>query len=193
MAAPTCEEALAALAARLSAKVLRHCERVARTAAELAERFGVDVETARLAGLLHDWGRDEGDEALLASAETYGIAVHEVDRVVPYLLHAEVSAVQLRGAFPDLPAEILDAVACHTFGRVGMTSLDKVVYVADTIEPHRDFPGVEDLRAMAHGCDLNELFVATYARSVSGIIERRRPIHPGTAEVWNWIVTEATP
>ena len=51
--------------------------------------------------------------------------------------------------------------------------------------------GVEDLRAMAHGCDLDELFVATYARSVSGVIERRRPIHPDTAEVWNWIVTEA--
>jgi HD superfamily phosphohydrolase YqeK len=71
-----------------------------------------------------------------------------------------------------------------------MTPLDKVVYIADTIEPMRDFEGVQDLRSMTHGCTLNEVFVATYARSVSGVIERRRPIHPGTAEVWNWIVTE---
>lgn len=190
MSAPTYDAALAALAARLSGKALRHCERVADTAGELAERFGVDVETARLAGVLHDWSRDETPEALLASAGTYGIPVRDVDKAVPYLLHAEVAAAQLRDAFPDLPDEVVASVACHTFGRVGMTPLDKVVYVADTIEPHRDFPGVEDLRAMACGCDLHALFVATYARSVSGVIERRRPIHPDTAEVWNWIVTE---
>jgi predicted HD superfamily hydrolase involved in NAD metabolism len=193
MAALTSEQARAALAERLTPKALKHCERVAATAADLAERFGVDVDEARLAGLLHDWGREEGDAALLAAARAYRLPVHDVDRAVPYLLHAEVSAVELKEAFPDLPAAIVDAVACHTFGRVGMTPLDKVVYVADTIEPKRDFPGVEDLRAMAHGCTLDELFVATYARSIAGVIERRRPIHPGTAEVWNWIVTEARP
>lgn len=191
MSAPTFAEARAALAQRLTPKALGHCDRVAETAAELAGRFGVDVEEARLAGLLHDWGRDEGDAGLLAAAERYGIEVHDVDRAVPYLLHAEVSAVELHEAFPELPQAIVGAVACHTFGRVGMTPLDKVVYVADTIEPARDFLGVEDLRGMAHGCDLEELFIATYARSVSGVIERRRPIHPGTADVWNWIVTEA--
>ncbi len=190
---PEYAEALAAIAARLSGKSLRHCERVADTAAALAERFDVEVEDARLAGLLHDWGRDETGEALLAAAEASGLAVHAVDRAGPCLQHAAGSAVQLREAFPELPQAVVDAVACHTFGRVGMTPLDKVVYIADTIEPSRDFLGVEDLRGMARGCDLDELFIATYARSVSSVIERRRPIHPGTAEVWNWIVTEARP
>ncbi len=192
-AGPSYAEARAAVAARLSPGSLAHCERVAETAADLAGRFGADAEEARLAGLLHDWGRDESAEALLAAAERHGLEVHDVDRAVPYLLHAEVSAAELREAFPALPKAVVDAVACHTFGRVGMTALDEIVYVADTIEPERDFPGVEDLRGMARGCDLEELFVATYARSVSGVIERRRPIHPGTAAVWNWIVTEARP
>lgn len=193
MAVPTYEQAREALAARLSPKGLRHCERVAACAGELARRFGVDVEDARLAGLLHDWGRDEGDDALLAAAERYGIAVHDVDRRVPYLLHAEVSAHELRAAYPDLPSTIVEAVACHTFGCVGMKALDKIVYIADTIEPKRSFLGVEDLRAMSHGCTLEELFVATYARSLARVIEHRRPIHPGTAEVWNWIVAVAAP
>lgn len=190
MSAPTYDEAREALAARLTPKALGHCDRVARTAGELAARFGVDVEAARLAGLLHDWGREDGDERLLAAAEEHGITIDPVDRVVPYLLHGEVSAVELRDQWPDLPDAIIDAVAYHTFGRQGMTPLDKVVYIADTIEPKRDFPGVEDLRDMARGCTLGELFVATYARSLAGVIERRKPIHPGTAEVWNWIVTK---
>ncbi len=189
MEAPTFAQAREAVAARLSAKSFGHCERVATTAAELAARFGVDVEAARLAGLLHDWGRDLPKDAFLAAAEELGIAIDDVDRHVPYLLHAEVSAAELRRAYPGLSPDILDAVACHTFGRVGMTTLDKVVYVADTIEPARDRAGVDDLRAMAAGCTLDELFVATYARSVIGLIERHRPIHPGTAAVWNWIVT----
>lgn len=187
----TYQEAHDALAGRLSSKALGHCERVADAAADLAARFGVDVETARLAGLLHDWGREDGDARLLEAAEAHGIGVDAVDRTVPYLLHAEVSAAELRDAFPALPDEVVTAVSCHTFGRVGMTPLDTIVYIADTIEPGRDFLGVEELRAMAHGCDLWELFVATYARSISGLIQRRRPIHPATASVWNWIVTEA--
>ena len=70
-----------------------------------------------------------------------------------------------------------------------MTPLDKVVYIADTIEPRRDFPGVEDLRAMAHGCDLRRAVRRDVrALACAGVIERRRPIHPDTAAVWNWIV-----
>jgi predicted HD superfamily hydrolase involved in NAD metabolism len=186
----TYQQAHEALAARLSPQALGHCERVAETAAEIAARFGVDAERARLAGLLHDWGREDGDEALLSAAEAAGIPVDDVDRRVPYLLHADVSAAEIRDRFPELGDDIVQAVACHTFGRVGMTPLDKVVYIADSIEPGRDFLGVEELRAMAHGCDLEELFISTYARSISGLIQRRRPIHPGTAAVWNWIVTE---
>jgi predicted HD superfamily hydrolase involved in NAD metabolism len=185
----TYEEALEAIAARLSPRSLGHCERVAAMAAELAERFGVDVGLARLAGLLHDWGRDLPPEGLLVSAEKLGVEIDDVDRHVPYLLHAEVSAAELRETFPALSGAVLDAVACHTFGRVGMTALDKVVYIADTIEPARDLPGVADLRAMAAVCTLDELFVSAYARSITSLIERHRPIHPGTATVWNWIVT----
>lgn len=189
IADPTYAQAHEAIAARLSAKSLAHCERVSATASGLAARFGVDVEAARLAGLLHDWGRDLTPDSLLREAEQLGVVIDDVDRHKPYLLHAEVSAAQLRERFPDLSAGVLDAVACHTFGRVGMTALDKVVYVADTIEPARDFAGADDLRAMAAGCTLDELFVAAYARSITSLIERHRPIHPGTAAVWNWIVT----
>jgi predicted HD superfamily hydrolase involved in NAD metabolism len=188
---PTYEQAREALALRLTKKSLAHCERVAETAVGLARRCGVDVEQARLAGLLHDWGRDEDAETLLREAEAQGIRIDDVDRHVPYLLHAEVSAAGIRAAFPGIDAGIVDAVACHTFGRIGMTPLDKVVYIADSIEPKRHSEGVDDLRAMANACSLDEVFVATYAKSLASVIERHRPIHPGTAEVWNWIVTEA--
>jgi predicted HD superfamily hydrolase involved in NAD metabolism len=187
---PDYTQAHAVIAARLSRKALAHCERVGACAGDLAARFGIDVETARVAGLLHDWGREDGDQGLLAAAARLGITIDDVDRKVPYLLHAEVSAAELRERFPELPVEVVDAVSCHTFGRVGMTPLDKIVYVADSIEPGREYAGVEELRALAETGSLHELFVAVYARSIAVVIQRRRPIHPSTAAVWNWIVTE---
>jgi predicted HD superfamily hydrolase involved in NAD metabolism len=189
--APTVAEAREALAARLSVPALAHCERVAETAAGLAERFGVDVEAARLAGLLHDWGRDIPAEELLRIAETRGIPVTEADRAVPYLLHGEVAAAELREVFPGLDDEITHAVACHTFGSTSMSELDRIVYIADTIEPSRDQPGVDKLRRIAAEESLDDTFVAAYARSITHIVKRRRPLHPNTVSVWNAVLAEA--
>ena len=178
------------LASRLGERALTHCEAVADTAAELADVYGVDPQTARTAGLLHDWAREMTADELLSAAETHEMEATAADMAVPYLLHARAGAMEVRAAFPDLPDEIVRAIELHTMGSPEMSDLDKVVYVADMIEPSRSFSGVEKLRDAVGEVSLDELFVRAYARSMIHLIKKRRRIHPETVEVWNTLVAE---
>lgn len=176
------------LSARLSPGAFAHSRGVAQTAAELAQRFGVDVGLARLGGLLHDWDCELPREELVSSAVAAGLEITQADAAVPYLLHARTGASALREAFPDLPAEVIAAVEHHTVGSAEMSDLDKVVYVADMIEPGRDYEGVEGLRQVARTSMLDELFAAAYQQSVAHLVRCRKRIHPQTVAVWNALV-----
>lgn len=189
MAAVTYEAALDALAHRLCERSLRHSEGVAEMAAELAERYGVDREAARVAGLLHDWARDESKADLLAAASRAGVPVTEVDRARPYLLHAAVGAVSVQRTFPGIAPEVVDAIRCHTTGAVEMTDLARIVYLADMMEHGREYEGAVLLRGAADaGETLAALFRRAYAISIEHVIERGQPLHPVTVEVWNALV-----
>jgi predicted HD superfamily hydrolase involved in NAD metabolism len=177
------ERARGAVRARLRANTAAHCERTAATARELAARFGVDEHAAELAGLLHDWSREEPDAALLAYADSHVLSVLDEERAHPYLLHARVAAEQLREDFGGIGLDVLSAVAAHTVGVVPMSPLDKVVYIADAIEPERTYPGVERLREMAASRPLDVVFADAYARSVAFVLEKGAPLHPMTALV----------
>lgn len=177
------ELARAAVRARLRSRAAAHCERTATTARELAARFGLDERAAELAGLLHDWSREVPDAALLAYAEMHGLTVLDEERAHPYLLHARVAAEQLREDFTGIGLDVLSAVAAHTVGVVPMTPLDKVVYIADAIEPERVYPGVECLRETASSCPLDIVFADAYASAVASVLERDAPLHPMTALV----------
>ena len=190
---PTFDDARALLAKRLRPESLGHCERVAEIARGLAVRLGADAEQAALAGLLHDWSRDESTEELLDFARGHGLPVSDVDRAVPYLLHAGVAAVQVSEAFPGIDPAVVGAIASHTLGEAGMTDLMRIVYVADTIEPARTFDGVEELRRLASdpAATLAEVCFACYRRSLMHIVDSGRRIHPDSVRAWNALVAEA--
>lgn len=188
MEAVTFDMAAAAVRARLSESGASHALRVAETAGMLAETYGVDVESARLAGVLHDWDREVGDSGLLGEAERAGVPVSDVDKSVPYLLHARTGAVGLAQALPGVSDDVVHAVARHTVGSTGMTDLDMVVFIADMIEPARHYKGFEELRAAVGVASLHELFASCYQRSVAHLVTSRRPLHPDTVGVWNEFV-----
>jgi len=83
---------------------------------------------------------------------------------------------------------VVDAVARHTVGSAQMTALDKVVYIADMIEPGRDYEGVDELRKIAATAPLDELFVSAYQQSVAHLVRSRKRIHPQTVAVWNALI-----
>jgi len=186
---PTFAEALGVLSPRLSTGSLVHAQAVAATAETLAGRYGVDPVASRLAGLLHDWCRDTPYDTLLVEAARRGIEITTVDLERPYLLHGPVGASMLFEAFPEMRLDIVRAVEVHTFGAPCMSDLDRIVYVADMIEPERDFRGVGKLRKAVASATLDELFTLAYARSISHIVRARRPLHPRTVVVWNSLVT----
>jgi predicted HD superfamily hydrolase involved in NAD metabolism len=177
------------LRTRLGATAVAHCERVASTAGALARAYDVDVDSARLAGLLHDWDRELGDEALLNASRLHGIELTPTDRAVPYLLHARTGALGVASAFPGISAEVVHAIEAHTVGAGEMSPLDKVVYVADMLEPDRDFPGVTELRESVGESTLDELYLSCYQRSLIHLVERKRPLHPQTVNAWNALVS----
>lgn len=179
------ETAEARLRERLSEDAAAHCLRVSEFAGLLAGLYAVDVEDARLAGLLHDWDREQDASALLAACEVAGRPLEPADRHVPYLLHARTGAASVRQQFPELSDEIVNAVERHTLGAPEMTDLDMVVYIADMIEPGRRFKGVDDLREVVGCVSLRDLFALAYQRTVAHIVEAQKTIHPLTVTVWN--------
>ena len=165
---------------RLKPKRFEHARGVSKTAASLAETYGVDVRKARLAGLLHDWDKEYGDDEIRERARALGVDVDPyVLDTMPRLLHGPTAAAELVRAYPDLSADVVQAIARHTAAAVGMSDLDMIIYIADAIEPSRDFDGLE------------ELFMMTFNHILLTLVERRRRLHPATVEVWNHYVARS--
>jgi predicted HD superfamily hydrolase involved in NAD metabolism len=171
------------LAERVSPSLRAHCERVAETAIVLARRFGVDESDAELAGLMHDIARGEDDTTVLALAEKMGVPVTEYEREHPHVLHARVGAAIVRLELPGIGEAVLSAIEVHTVGALPMSDLDRVVYLADMVEPGRTFEGVDDLRAACATLPLSECFRLGYGRSVRHVLASGRPVHPISAAV----------
>lgn len=182
------DEAERVLCERLSEPAAAHSLRAAETAAMLAAVYGVDEDAARLGGLLHDWDREQKKRDLVAIAREAGVEVTEADEAAPKLLHARTGAAGAAAALPGLSAEVVQAIARHTVGAPDMTDLDKVVYLADMMEPARDYPGVDELRAGVGTLTLDQLFALGYQQSIVHIVTSHKRLHPDTVRVWNAIV-----
>ena len=167
----------------LPEKRLKHCLGVEQTAIELAERFGVDREKAGLAGLLHDYAKKLSDEEFLALIDKYDLAPKLKDWG-NNVWHGLVGVYKIREDLGLSDPEILRSIEIHTVGSAQMSDLDKVVYVADYIEPNRDFPGVEEAREIA--CiSLNRAVAYETAHTVEYLAHQGLPIFPQTLETYN--------
>jgi len=171
---------------RLSAKRYGHTVRVAETAENLAKIHGLNPDRARLSALLHDAARELSAEGFLELASDLGVPVGEPERESPKLLHGPVAAELARRDLGIRDDEVLDAVREHTTGRPGMGPLSLALFVADKIEPARDYPSVENLRRLA-GEDLRVAAAESLRRTIAHNEERGRPTHPTSTETLAWL------
>lgn len=118
-------------------RLMEHMDRVVLVADELATRWGMDVDLARYMAQAHDVVRHLTDEEWLARAQRYGIAVGEVERGSPVLLHGPVGAEELRRTFGVTDPRVLDAVWWHTPGHPDYSPEAWAMFIADKVEPRK--------------------------------------------------------
>ena len=157
-----------------------HCVRVARMAERLARIHGADPRKARIAGMLHDLARLYSADRLLRECEERGIDVDDFSREHPVVLHAPLSARLAAEEFGVNDPEILSAIEKHTLGAAAMSALDCVLYLADGLEPGRQYDGREELARLAER-DLGAAMHATIRSSLRYLTGRQLPIAPQTA------------
>lgn len=134
----------------LDSKRYEHTLGVEYTAAALAMRYGASIKNARLAGLLHDCAKCMSDEKRLSICEKHNISISEYERRNPSLLHAKVGSFLAMDEYDVTDSDVIHAILNHTTGRPGMSLLEKIIFVADYIEPGRDkATNLGEIRQMA--------------------------------------------
>ena len=162
-------EILSLLRQRLKRSRFDHTLGVRDTAVRLARLYGCDEEKAEKAALLHDFTKNLSLEESNALVERYHLGAKYRDN--PNLAHSQTAAALLEEEYGVRDREILDAIACHTVGKPNMNVLEKILYVADTIEPGRSFPGVEELRALAFR-DIDQACIKILDRSIQFVLSK---------------------
>ena len=133
----------------MNEKRYEHTLGVSYTSAALAMRYGYDITAARVAGMLHANAKCVDDLTLLQLSNQYGLPVSEAEKQNPYLLHAKVGAYLAKEKYGVGEDEIIQAVRYHTTGRPNMSLLEKIVFVADYIEPNRRMiDGLDEIRQL---------------------------------------------
>ena len=131
-------------------KRFQHTLGVEFTAAAMAMKYGLSVYNAQIAGLLHDCAKCLSDEKLIKICTKNNLPVSDVEKRNPYLLHGKAGAFLAKSEYGIDDQDVLNAIEWHTTGRPGMSDLEKIVFIADYIEPGRkNAPNLEEVRKMA--------------------------------------------
>ncbi|MEG0075552.1 MAG: bis(5'-nucleosyl)-tetraphosphatase (symmetrical) YqeK [Eubacterium sp.] len=173
----------------LKPKRYTHTLNVIKSALELSEKYPCNCEKVRYAALLHDCAKNYSDQALIETANQYYLKVDEVTKREPQLLHGPVGAVVARQEYGIEDKEILSAIKYHTTGRENMTVLEKIIYLADFIEPGRKYPGVDALREIAFE-DLDDAMIQALTNTIRYITNIKGLIHERTVSARNYLILE---
>ncbi|ANF98900.1 phosphohydrolase [Paenibacillus bovis] len=181
-------ELIQSVSSQMPEKRWRHTEGVMQSAVVLARRYGADPDKADIAAILHDvakyWPSDRQEQLLRDKALNDELLLYDKP-----LWHSEIGAYVAETEYGIEDTEILNAIRYHTSGRVGMTTLEKVICLADYIEPGRDFPGVDHIRRLAE-TSLEAGLVAGFDSTINLLLARRQVIYPLTVLSRNDLVKQ---
>ncbi len=172
----------------IRAKRIPHIHGTEEEAVRLAQHWGACETDARRAGILHDCTKYLSLEEQLDLCRKYHVELDELEEQAVKLLHSKTGACIARYVFGEND-DIYNAIFWHTTGKANMTCLEKILYLADYIEPNRDFPGVEELRALAYQ-DLDAAMLRGLEMSIRDLTQRGVSVHRHTMEARNWFDTK---
>jgi len=175
------------LKAKLSPARFLHSQAVVNTAMKMGEKLGIDKhmeEKLGLAALLHDFAKDLSGQQLLKIARANNLITCKAEEVQSDLLHGPVGAFLCRRDLQIEDQEILGAINFHTTGHAGMSLLDKIVFLADLVEPSRNYTGVDELRKICED-DLDKGLLFAFDCTLQYVLRRELLIHPLTVQARN--------
>ncbi|MBT2690297.1 bis(5'-nucleosyl)-tetraphosphatase (symmetrical) YqeK [Bacillus sp. ISL-47] len=177
------DQALAIVKEQLTEHRFIHSIGVMETAIKLAEKYGANEKKAELAAIFHDYAKfrpkDEMKEIILSNGMPVELLAYNSE-----LWHAPVGAYLAEKEAGITDSEVLDAIRYHTSGRVGMSLLEKVIYLADYIEPGRHFPGVEEVRELANS-SLDQALIKSVQNTIMFLVKKGQPVFPATFHTYN--------
>ena len=163
-----------------------HTQGVSETAVQLARKYGVDACAAARAGILHDITKALTPDEQQRLVAHWQLSVTDFERRNPQLLHAKTGAAAARRIFGESDA-VVSAIEYHTTGKPDMTALEKIVYLADMIEPNRTYPGVDAIRqAAARDLDAGVLFALD--RTIAFLQEERAAVCEDSIQARDWLL-----
>ncbi|WP_077618877.1 bis(5'-nucleosyl)-tetraphosphatase (symmetrical) YqeK [Bacillus sinesaloumensis] len=182
------ENALEIVKEQLTEHRYQHTLGVMETAIQLAKRYNEDVKKAELAAIFHDYAKfrskDEMKQIIIDQHMSSDLLIHNTE-----LWHAPVGAYLVKTEVGIEDEEILDAIRYHTSGREKMTLLEKIIFVADYIEPGRQFPGVEEVREAAKK-NLDLALIYSLRNTIMFLAKKNQVIYPETILTYNSVIFE---
>ncbi|KKI63578.1 MULTISPECIES: bis(5'-nucleosyl)-tetraphosphatase (symmetrical) YqeK [Staphylococcus] len=180
------DEAVSLVKDKLPEKRYNHSLRVAETAVKLAEQYDGDKDKAKLAGILHDYSKYDDLGSMYQI-----VRQNDLDsNLLSYgseILHGPVCAVIMEQQFGVNDEEVLLAIKNHTTGRAQMTKTEKLVFIADYIEPGRQTPGVEEIRDLAYNQgSLDKTIYEISKRTVLYLITKDITVYDATIACLNY-------
>ncbi|HJA12241.1 MAG TPA: bis(5'-nucleosyl)-tetraphosphatase (symmetrical) YqeK [Candidatus Mediterraneibacter merdipullorum] len=174
------------LSKKLKKERFEHTIGVMYTAASLAMCCGEDLSKALTAGLLHDCAKAYPVKEQIKLCKKYGIGLTESELEMPALIHAKLGAYLARSEYKIKDGDILDAVTYHTTGRPGMTMLEKIIYIADYIEPNRRMiPGLQEVRDTVFR-DIDRAVCLCAQGTIRFLSESGKPVDPATVGTYEY-------
>lgn len=165
----------------------KHSCLVKSTAVKLAKKYGADIDKVKIAALLHDYARNYSNEKLIKFVKINKINIDKWEEEIPELLHSPVAAYIAENNFGVKDNEILNAIRYHTIGKPKMSNIEKIIFVADIIEPNRDFPDINLIRNTAN-INLNKAVILVCDFTIRYNIEQNKIIHPNTLLTRNYLL-----
>lgn len=164
-----------------------HSIGVMNTAVKMAKLYGCDSNKAKIAGLIHDCAKEMDKDKILQLCKSKGYSIDYVETKNPGIMHGTAGAIIAEDVMEVDDNDILSAIEYHTTGKKNMTLLEKIIYLADYIEPSRDFPGVDKLREEAFK-NLNRAVLMGFDSTIKLVLDKGGLIHQNTTDARNYII-----
>lgn len=178
------EQILNYLQEHLKESRYNHTLGVCESAIELAKTYSCDEYKAKIAALLHDCGKCLSSKEIIDIMKKEKYHMDEVEQSFPEIMHGRAGAHIAKEVMGINDEEILEAIRFHTTGKEDMNLLEKIIYLADYIEPYRSYPGVEKLREKAF-LNLDEALLLAYDNTLKFVLNKGQLIHMDTIKARN--------